>query len=218
MIRDNFFIFYESNVIFSMGLVGGPLVLWLLYRYWRGGGVRSVERRFWAALIPFCIVLGIAVVGEADRFGVAHATLLSLAVLGLTMLAGTFPLGKTVALVLLAGCAVDFSAGILLHARIEGMESGIATAGPESLSNFAQINWRQKHLFALSQEMDLRAAAADNDALWQGWYKRHGGSIMFLGDHLADLSFDGNDALPVLLFVLTGGLLLTLWKQRYLLF
>jgi hypothetical protein len=217
-IRDNAFIFYESNVIFSMGLVGGPLALWLLYRYRRRGGVRGPERHFWAALIPFCIVLGIAVVGEADQFGVAHITLLSLEVLGLTMLAGAFRMRRIATVVLLAGCVVDFSMGILLHARIEGMESGIAMQGPESLSDFAQPNWRQKHQYALSQEMNLRAEAADNDAQWQGWYRQHGGSIVFLGDHLAGLSFDGNGALPALLFLLLGYLLWVLWKQRYLLF
>src|SRR5579863_54345 len=217
-IRDNAFTFYESNVIFSMGLVGGPLVLWLLYRYWRRAGVRSPERRFWAALIPFCLLVGIAVVGEADQFGSAHVTLLPLEALGLTMLAGAFPLRKAAAVILLTGCEVDFSMGILLHARIEGMESGIAVPGPESLSHAAQSNWRQKHQYALSQEMDLRAETADNDTLWQGWYRRHGGSVTFLGDHLAGLSFDGNGALPALLFLLLGYLLWVLWKQRYLLF
>jgi hypothetical protein len=217
-IRDNAFIFQESNVIFSMGLTGGPLVLWLLYRYWRRGGLHSQERRFWAALIPFCIVLGIAVVGEADRFGVAHATLLSLEVLGLTMLAGAFPLRKVAAVILLAGCAVDFSMGILLHARIEGMETGIAVSGPESLNLVALASWQQKHEFDLSQEMDLRALAAINEAVWQGWYRQHGGSMVFLGDHLAGLSFDGNNTLQVVLFILLGCLLGALWKQRHLLF
>jgi hypothetical protein len=217
-IRDNAFIFYESNVIFSMGLVGGPLVLWLLYRYWRRGGVRSPERRFWAALIPCCIVLGIAVVGEADQFGVAHVTLLSLEVLGLTMLAGSFPLRRIAAVVLLAGCAVDFSMGIVLHARIEGIEDGIATPGLAPFSHAIQNGWRQKHEYERSQEMNLRAVTAGNELLWQGWYRRHGGSIVFLGDHAASLSFDGNGALPVLLFLLTGCLSLALWRQRHLLF
>ena len=31
-VRDWFFIFYQVNAIFAMGLVGGPAVLWLAFR------------------------------------------------------------------------------------------------------------------------------------------------------------------------------------------
>lgn len=35
-LRDRAFVLYQLNLIFNMGLVGGPLVLWLLYRALRG--------------------------------------------------------------------------------------------------------------------------------------------------------------------------------------
>jgi hypothetical protein len=37
-LRDRAFVFYQLNLIFNMGLVGGPLVLWLLYRTLRRRG------------------------------------------------------------------------------------------------------------------------------------------------------------------------------------
>ena len=216
-LSDNVFIFYESNIVFSMGVTGGGLVLWLLYRAFRRAGRHSTERSFWMAMIPFCIVLGIAVVGEADQFGVAHVTLLSLAVLGLTMLAGRLPLRRVAMAILIAGCAMDFSLGILLHVRVQSLESGSATAGPESLSPYARGNWFQKHQYELKQQTDPAAAISEDDASWQGWYGRHGGSITFLGDHFERFSFDGNGLLQVLLVIQLACLLWAL-RTRQLLF
>ncbi len=47
-------------------------------------------RWFWMAMISFCVLTGIASVGERDPLGVAHATLLTVEVLGLSMLAVHF--------------------------------------------------------------------------------------------------------------------------------
>jgi hypothetical protein len=123
-IRDSAFIFYQLNLIFAMGVVGGPLVVWLFIltiRYPQGS---SWERRFWYALIPACVVIGIAVVGERDVNGVPHLTLLSMEVLGLSFLASRFlSLRVALRLLLIAGCALDFYFGVLLQARVEGLEN-----------------------------------------------------------------------------------------------
>lgn len=137
LIRDNIFVSYEGNVIFSMGLAGGLIVVGL---FWQSLRRRTgAEGWFWRAMIPFCVLVGIAVEGGGpDIFGLAHVTLLSLAVLGLAMLAGALPLRKMAMAFLLAGCLVDFSMGILLQLRVESAES------TESLSRFAQGNQLQK--------------------------------------------------------------------------
>jgi hypothetical protein len=168
-IRDQAFVFYQTNVIFGMGLVGGPFVLWLLYRNFRGLGRSSAERSFWLAMIPFCVVTGIAVVGERDFLGLAHVTLLPVEILGLSLLAARFPLRRTLLLLVMAGCLFDFSCGILLHAHVQslenssqrsifpglsllgGKESSAATA-PDSLSALAWENWFLKHQYALNRE------------------------------------------------------------------
>ena len=168
-LRDRFFGFYQPNVIFGMGIVGGPLVLWLLYRaFFRFGG-SSEERQFWLAMIPACVVLGIGSTGEQDPRGVAHLTLFSLQVIGLSLLAGTFPWRRWMCWLIFAGCAVDFSGGVLLHAYVQNLENGKdrtvyaglnATGGKPndgatswySVGGLAWENWYLKHEYALNAE------------------------------------------------------------------
>jgi hypothetical protein len=168
-LRDTVFLFYQTNIIFGMGLIGGPVVLWLMYkRLWRIPRRRTQQQTFWISLIFFCTVLGIAVVGERDSLGVAHLTLLSLEVLGLTLLASALSRRRIIAGAILIGCLTDFSLGILLHAHVESLEndaselvfSGIEVSqsrisrskpGPDSLSQAAWVNWLDKHQVALSE-------------------------------------------------------------------
>jgi hypothetical protein len=188
-VRDWFFVLYQVNVIFGMGLVGGPVVLWLAFRALRrrrrpklaergkraGGKAPGRPRRagatpeqwFWLALTVSGVVLGIAVVGERDRLGVAHLALLSLQAIGLSLLAAAIPWRKRqVAMLVLAGCAVDFGFGVLLQARVENLENSpgdtvfpgivfeggkIETAlpGPQALSRSSWNNWFVKHQLAV---------------------------------------------------------------------
>ena len=77
---------------------------------------------------------------------------------------------RSVAILLLAGCAVDFSLGVLLQARVEGLENtatttvfpGMAFAGgtiqtaspgPNALSHTAWDNWYGKHQLAFLLRM-----------------------------------------------------------------
>jgi hypothetical protein len=169
VLRDNAFAFFQVNLVFSMGLVGGPFVLWRRWGFVRRGPARAREWRFWRVLVPCAVVVGIAVVGERDHFGCAHATLLTLEVLGLSLIAAAFPWPRMVAPVILAGCIVDFSLGVFLQARIEALENTpqrtvfTAVLNPASasfhrgaptrdgLSDLAEWNWFAKHRFALCQ-------------------------------------------------------------------
>jgi len=188
-VRDDWFVFYQVNAIFGMGLVGGPLILWLVYRALRrppqpqpapppGRGKRppkkipqapgkpTPQQRFWLFLIVGGLVLGIAVVGERDPQGVGHLTLLSLQMLGLSLLAAAIPWQRRVLVAaVLTGCAVDFSMGVFLQARVESLDNSpqgivfpgmefvqaqIQTAppGPAALSGSAWTNWFVKHKLA----------------------------------------------------------------------
>jgi hypothetical protein len=167
-LRDQAFVFYQLNLIFALGVVGGPLSLWLLYRRLIRGEPRR-ERLFWRIMIPACIVIGIAVVGERDPLGVPHLTLLALQIAGLTMIASAFPnLHAAVRIAIVAGCCVDFGLGVFLQARIESLENtpnravypevvyqggqiGMAPPGANALSQNAWGNWllkRRDELFA----------------------------------------------------------------------
>ena len=163
-VRDNVFLLYNTNLILSMGLIGGPLVVCFVIAAFRRQGPGG-ERNFWMLLIAFTLLTGFAVVGERDYFGVAHLTLVPLELLGLTVLAAKFLSRRLVAYLIVAGCAIDFSAGIFFHARIQHLDNTAAHtyftglsygngafvvggAGPESLGIAAWRNWLGKHHIA----------------------------------------------------------------------
>jgi hypothetical protein len=169
MVRDNIFLFYQANLIFSMGLIGGPLVVWFVIAAFRSGKGLGGERNFWLMLIAFSLLIGLAVVGERDYFGVAHLTLVPLELLGLTLLSARFFSRRLVAWLIIAGCAIDFSLGIFFHVRIQHLENAaghtyftglsysrgqfaIGTPGPESLNVSAWRNWLGKHQMAYSEK------------------------------------------------------------------
>jgi hypothetical protein len=161
-LRDQAFVWYQLNLIVAMGCAGGLTVLWLLYaRLIRARA--TPERTFWRLMVPFCVVLGIAAVGERDFSGVPHLTLISVELLGVTLLAANFRrLPQVVQFLLIAGCCVDFYFGIYLQARVESLENTaqrivfpepryaggqILSAGDtaDSLGETAYRNWNVKH-------------------------------------------------------------------------
>jgi hypothetical protein len=159
MVRDHLFSIYQANVMFSMGLIGGPLVIWLVISALRRGR-HGPERTFWLWLIGFTVIVGIAVVGERDYFGVGHLTLIPMEVLGLTLLSSQFFRRRWVAFAIIAGCALDF-AFLFLHARIQNLENTpqhryyagmsvndghflIGMAGPDSMGGGSWRNWFAK--------------------------------------------------------------------------
>jgi hypothetical protein len=106
------------------------------------------------------------VVGERDYFGSAHLTLIPLELLGLTLLSAHFLKSRTIALLVIAGCAIDFGAGVFFHARVQHLDntaghmyfSGLSVGqgqffigqpAPESLNHPAWANWVAKHLLTL---------------------------------------------------------------------
>ena len=244
-IRDNAFLVYQMSLIFTMGLIGGPLIWWFFFRGIRRPGT---QRNFWLSLVLWTVIANFALHGERDPFGVAHITLISMMALGLTLLAAKFTTRRSIALLIVAGCAVDFSLGVWLQTRIAHLENtpdpavfariqvngvhlDIAPAGPSTLARTSGGNWFRKHQYVLSETW-LRSLAAmypenrgippvqarvqsvltevvrQDDSLFGGWYKRHGGALVFFGDY-----FGESDWATVLLVI--GGIGM-LWKlARY---
>jgi 4-amino-4-deoxy-L-arabinose transferase-like glycosyltransferase len=169
VVRDNVFLLYQANLILSMGLLGGPLAVWFAIAAFRSGKGLGGERNFWLMLIGFSLVVGLAVVGERDYFGVAHLTLVPMELLGITLLAGRFVSRRRIALLIVAGCAIDFSLGVFFHARVQHLDntaehtyftglsygSGqflIGAPGPDSLNMAAWRNWMAKHHIVLCEK------------------------------------------------------------------
>jgi hypothetical protein len=163
VLRDNAFGFYQMNLIFSMGLMGGPFVGWLLWGFVRRRPTGAREWRFWRVLIPICVLVGVGVVGERNPFGVAHLTLIPLEVLGLSLVAAAFPWRRVTALAVVAGCIVDFSLGVLLQARIEALENT-----PQRLVFTARLNLAREGFQMGSPTRDGLSEPA-----WHNWFVKH---------------------------------------------
>jgi hypothetical protein len=101
--------------------------------------------------------------------------------------------------------------------------------GPHSLSGSAWRNWYRKHQYELCQfwmaelapHVDsevgarqlaevLKSQIEEDRTIWHGWYSRHGGSVEFLGDHVAQSSMASHAEL-LLLLGLFAGLIKKLW-------
>jgi hypothetical protein len=241
-LREYFFLIYQPNAVFAMGMAGGPLVLYLLYRVlWRERHTgRRQPQRFWLILIPCGLLLGTAAHPGAEVFGVAHVTLLTLLVLGLSLLAGSLPfLSRAARGAIVIGCVLDFSLGVFLQARMQHLENGpertvfarfalmpghaaIEAPHPRLLSRFAWENWFRKHQFAACRawmeapeaQLNPLAHTALERCLWEDHAYWRG----WYEHHGGALVFLGDHAagssLPtVALVVLFLGLLSVLYRQ-----
>jgi hypothetical protein len=193
--------------------------------------------------------VGIASSGERDLFGVGHLTLISMEVLGLTLLSAQFYKNRLIGFAILAGCAIDFGLGVYLHARVEhldnteahtyytglGIKNGqfqVGMFGPDSVGQISWRNWLNKRQPILGNEW-LKAAAqyhpgdarleasraafrtamteklGEDEKYWYGWFARHGGETVYLGDWLGD-----SDVPSALLVIAAAGLLWMLAKPE----
>jgi hypothetical protein len=213
--RDYVFLINQTTAIFALGIFGGPLALYLLYRACRRdpGPKQRPVRIFWLGYVLFGLIVGVAVHGERDLFGVAHVTLQPLVVLGLTWLAAGFPsLPRAAAYLIVAGCLLDFAAGMAPHLWLQDFENSpertifldpMSSQGrPGVFSRWTWTNWFAKHQYALTTQWigqlrqsnapgadDIRAQLRkfqDEDTVyWRGWYAQHGGSVTYMGDRVA---------------------------------
>jgi hypothetical protein len=127
LVRDYFFTLYQSNLLFALGSAGWVAILLLMRRI--------KIARFWLIFVPISILLGIAVHGAPDEFGLTHVTLQPLVLIGLTLLAAgmrRLPAWARPALLLfLAGDAV---LGIVLQVRMESLPFALWPAIPGGAS------------------------------------------------------------------------------------
>jgi len=116
--RDWCFQLYQLNLFFVFGSVAWLVLGRELVRSWPWAPPRS--RWFWAGFSGGVILLGVAVHGARDTWGLAHICLQAIVVLGLAYLAARWSiLGRGWRLVLLAGATLDFCLGIALHFAVQ---------------------------------------------------------------------------------------------------
>ena len=167
--RDVFFLMYQTNLPAAVGLVGWALVGVLTARGFVGRGRRvgRDQRRFWLALVVFCAVVGVAVHGAEDRFGLAHICLQSLVYLALTLLAARFAdLPRLLRWAGLAGWFADFALGIFLPFRLARAVFRVEGSGTD-----IRVSWS-------AGGMPSRGAVGN-------WILKQDNGLTFLGDYAA---------------------------------
>jgi hypothetical protein len=116
--RDWCFQLYQLNLFFVFGSVAWLALLRELPRAWTPAPSRC--RWFWVLFAGGVILLGVAVHGARDTWGLAHICLQALVVLGLAFLATRWTgLTRGWRVVLVAGASVDFCLGIALSFAVQ---------------------------------------------------------------------------------------------------
>ncbi|MEO6873699.1 MAG: hypothetical protein ABI222_02640 [Opitutaceae bacterium] len=116
--HDWFFQLYQLNLLFVFGSVGWLVLGRELGRGW--GRATPQSRRFWVGFAGGAILLGVAVHGARDTWGLAHICLQTIVVLGLAYLAARWSsLGRGWRFILWVGASLDFCLGIALHFAVE---------------------------------------------------------------------------------------------------
>ena len=117
-LRDQAFLLYQVNLPLALGSVGCAAVLREAFRAARSAAPR--DRRFWIPAISGFVVLGLAVYGDREHYGMVHVCLQSVVLLGLAFLASRWRLlGRGWRIALVIGWAVDFCLGIALQFAVE---------------------------------------------------------------------------------------------------
>jgi hypothetical protein len=152
--RDYLFLLYQTNLLWAMGMAGMAGLAVLLYQRrsarllagaWHPGGAAW----FWAAFVVAMIVVGVAVHGEPERFGVAHITLQPLILLGVTWVVANIRSAPYPArVVFVVAAMMDVALGIVLHQWLQtkdmvfrvipgvGMELDVASAPQHGMIAF----------------------------------------------------------------------------------
>jgi len=117
-LRDTWFQLYQVNLLFAFGSVAWIALIVALVR--AGREASAAARRGWTLFVLGAVVLGVAVHGARDTWGLAHICLQPLVLLGLAALAAAWPrFSRGWRALLIAGASVDFLLGIALHFAVQ---------------------------------------------------------------------------------------------------
>jgi hypothetical protein len=116
--RDWAFQSYQTNLLFAFGSVAWLALAAVQRRIWAATD-RGV-RLGWAAAVGAAVVLGVAVHGARDTWGLTHICLQPVVLLGLAALGGcAASLAPPWRRLLVAGAAIDFALGLFLHYGVQ---------------------------------------------------------------------------------------------------
>jgi hypothetical protein len=147
--RDWCFNLYQTNFFFAFGSVAWAGIVAAAALGWpRADPARGAA---WAVAVAGTTVVGIAVHGARDTWGLAHICLQPLVLLGLALLAARWEaLGRRWRIALGAGAIIDFAGGIALQLWVEsdrvGLGLGAGAGGIAAPTDYTQS--AQRNLYA----------------------------------------------------------------------
>lgn len=140
-LRDTWFQFYQVTLPGGFGALGALVLAVALARAWPAAPPRI--RLGWTLTVAAFVVLGVAVHGARDTWGLAHICLQPLVLLGLAWLAARIPAAPPLLRAgLVVGAAFDFVAGIALHLAVQNFAFE-RLAGPAAFAT-----WQSDHTAA----------------------------------------------------------------------
>jgi hypothetical protein len=149
-LRNYSFLVYQSNLFLALGSAGWLIALLQAWKLAR----RAVDKsllHFWAWFVAGGVVLGTAVVGERQPWGLAHLDLQPLILLGLILVAAAWQtISKPLRLLTILGLSCDFALGICLHFAYEHRLFPL-----ESPYSVGYLNWQLKQVNHLAFIGDL---------------------------------------------------------------
>ena len=160
--RDFAFLLYQTNMVFALGSMGLAIIAYILINR-KLTMKQSPVDYFWVSLIILSVIVGIAVHGTLDIYGVIHICLQPVVLLGLAYIATNYySIGKFARIMLGMGLMIDYLFGILLHLYIQGIDPRQETWS--GLGNIFHHNWNLK----ITTELNFMADALQeyNPYLW----------------------------------------------------
>ncbi len=152
--RDFCFLAYQGCLPLAIGLVGGVVAAVVAARGLLGRQriADPGTRRFWLLFVGAGTVLGVAVHGQREFFGLTAIGLTPIVLLGVALVAVSLPgLPRPLRWAVVAGTLVDLVCGVLLQTAVEsagawpvGGRLGAAGVFVQGLSRVAIANWRAK--------------------------------------------------------------------------
>jgi hypothetical protein len=122
LLTDRAFTFYQENFWGAIGVINAFVAAGLVGRALGSAGSRLSrrERVFWATLIPFTLLVGIAVIGLPSPSGLANICLQPLTYLAATLVAARYAaLKRGIRILVWGGLLADFVFGIALEIYME---------------------------------------------------------------------------------------------------
>ena len=137
-LRDTWFQFYQVTLPGGFGVLGAFVLAVALARAWPAAPPRI--RLGWTLAVAAFVVLGVAVHGARDAWGLAHICLQPLVLLGLAWLAARIPSAPPLLRAGLAvGAVFDFAVGIALHLAVQNFAFE-RLAGPAAFATWQNDN------------------------------------------------------------------------------